>query len=160
MINHSKLKYLIVILIGALVILISYYFYYTQQKKVEIKDFRGSVVSINGDTVTLLGSYIASSTLPIDIQGQKTFSFVVDSETKITKTEQNFPDWSKLGTSGVIKLKDLPAENSNSSLSDLEAALGNTKNSTTVDVHFDSSIYKISMPKALSINYKVLVMPN
>ena len=123
--------------------------------------FKGQLVSIEGDTMTLKG-FFTSSTTPLELKGEKTLSFKVSSETSFRKLTIQMPSYESLRkstgkTSGTYNIKDLPREEGVGSLADLKDSI--SKGNLLVQGSFVNTSFDTKNPTAVEVFYELLSNP-
>jgi hypothetical protein len=141
----------------------AFYFYSLFSKpRVEIYKFVGSIVSIDGESVTLKGTFDGPrGTIPEELLSQRDFTFYVDDNTQFEKIDFFLPNWEDLTaggeTSGTYNLEDVNSTQGVGSLDDLNSSL--LKGGITVEASFADSIHGSQDSVASRIFYRVFVEP-
>lgn len=150
------------VIIAIIIVLASgYYVFYLKgnTSSVDLRRFEGQIVSIDGDKITLKGMFVSSSTIPLDLQGERSLVFLVDKTTQFKKTGIMLPTYESLRATGETtrsyKINDLPKSETAGSLEDIKLFLGH--DGTVVQVDFPYSIHNKRNPKASLVFYQSLI---
>ena len=161
-----KMRLLRNVLLITMVVVAGYYIFFhsrptREDTSIDIRQFTGGLVSVEGNVVTVEGSFTGPlGTIPEHLLlDTRLFLFQVDDSTDFNKEEVILPAWEELAatgeTSGTFYFKDLPQTESQGSLADLNNSL--TLGGVHAEVDFPSSIHDTENPTASSVFYQVLV---
>lgn len=122
--------------------------------------FKGQLVSIEGDIIKIKGFFTSSST-PLELRGETTYSFRIDSGTNFRKLQIQMPSYESLRNSGKentpYNIKDLPREELPGSLEDLKSS--SSKGFLLVEGIFVNSTFETKNPIAAEVFYQLLLTP-
>lgn len=129
-------------------------------KTLEVTSFKGVLVGVDGNKVTLRGTYLSNSPLPANLSGSRDFTFTVSDRTIFNKTAITLPSYSAIqkatgATHGTFDPKYLPHSETTGSIEDLKNP--DFKNNAVVQVGFSVSINKIQNPVSSYVQYTILV---
>ncbi len=172
--SHSKLKYILWFILLVIVFVVLYSF---KQKPVEVvkplydlRSFKGNIVQVDVDKVTLKGVFIGKSGIPEEFTKPRNFTFYIGTSTTFKKDEVMWPSWDDLraqststkdAVSGTVDISKLPHVTGSVSLSEFKKSVSSSMNPTniTIEVTFAESVYGNTSPLAQHVFYKQLVMP-
>ena len=135
---------------------------FSKEIPVGATEFRGRLVKVDGNKITLNGSFFASAS-PRALVGQvKDFSFIVNESTTWKKLEMALPSYSSLRESGTttrtFEIKDLPRKDGVGSIDDLGSSM--SKGAVIVKIDFSFSVGSSKNPVATSVFYQIIVNPS
>jgi regulator of protease activity HflC (stomatin/prohibitin superfamily) len=153
----------ILILIAILVLLAGFFVFYksSNPESADIRKFTGTIVSVEEQTVTLHGVFLADI-IPEDFREPRDFSFQIDANTVFTKKEIYW-DWEEIkkenknSGSDIVDLKDLPMMESEGSLNDIQSIPSSDLNNIRVEVDFPYSVSDREDSVASSVFYEIIV---
>lgn len=133
------------------------------EPQVDIRKFNGSVLAVEGDTITIRGVFSGSVIIPEKFVSERDFSFRVSGDTEFRKADIRWPTWEELarqGTSGTFKIQDLPRTEVEGSLADLADLFSLiASRSVYMEAGFSSSIHNSKNPMASSVFYQLMGIP-
>ena len=129
----------------------------------DIRKFSGNIKSVEGETITLNGTYNTNETVPEELLAKRDFAFKVNRSTKFEKAETRFPSWEELKTAGkvsgnIARYNLEPSVGLAGSLTDLKNSI--SKGDILVEANFPVSIYRVQNPTASFIFYYILIRPS
>jgi hypothetical protein len=141
-------------------------------KSYDVRQIGGVVVSVEDDSITVKGSYIANTELPRRLMKEREITFYVDANTSFKKNVYQLPSREELIASGEVDVTESPSggysysgtykldesakTESTGSFADLAQSLG--EGDVSIKAEFPSSIYSDD-PRASMVIYTIMRGP-
>ncbi len=158
-----------IVLVGLIFLFVvgagSYYIFYvrTGTPEFDIRKFKGNIISIEGDIITLKGVFDGSvGTIPQDLLLERNFSFKVDDTTRFEELVIGWPTWDEVRSAGgtlKFSVEDLPQNRETKSWDSFKNTVSLNPGAVYVEVDFTTSIFNSKNPTALLVFYRTMNMP-